>query len=219
MPAIKLQKWLENTVNEPIVVALQPGRVPKQTGVYPWQVKTTVGYKVDTVAKSATLYADGETPVVVIDDKGPFGPGWVMEDVPILIYDPRPSPSGGDSSDPLDDRLMLIFPGQTPRLFNASSLALTNGNFNGQLPNIDVGSEGISYDGARATDEFGTLESTTDSKFLTYTDVNNVKYVFERYVWGGKKQYAINRIEPAGLPYNLADWTGKLCGVMIKLLL
>lgn len=88
--------------------------------------------------------------------------------------------------DPTDDRLMLIFPGQKPTLFDASYLAVNTG-FNGLLPSIAAGSQALSYDGARDPGEFGTLESSANSAILTYTDAAGTQYVFERYTWGDQK--------------------------------
>ncbi len=196
---------LDNPANTAFTVALHSPRVPKLSGVYSWEVKAKIGYEVNGIRKDATIITRGETPVVVVNDKQAFGPGWALEGIPSLLIDARPGRGGGTSNDPTDDRAMLIFPGRKPTLFDASYLAIYTG-YNGLLPSIAAGSQALSFKGTLDPSEFGTLESSDSSATLTYKDVDGTQYVFERYNWGDQKLYACVRIMQPGVTYNAAAW-------------
>lgn len=195
--------------------SFQPPEAPLFTGVYSWEVefKVTVENLDESTNKKEvlTLTQHGETPVVVqrkvapenfqqgstpgTNDKSPawwnyapvFGNGWALEGVPQLFVDDVFD--GDPEDDPyVDDRLILYFPGEAPRVFGIGDvtgpLDERQDYGDGTFQPIDVNTS--------LTDrtEWGALSASENSSDIVYKDRSGLEYVFER------------------LPDYASNWTG-----------
>ncbi|MEN0109581.1 MAG: RHS repeat-associated core domain-containing protein [Planctomycetota bacterium] len=117
----------------PMRLAFQPPEAPLVSGVYRWSVEFEVhvgNAAWDGDAETLKLSRSGETPVVVQrkveplhfvedsltrwDHAPQFGDGWALGGVPQLFVDDY---RDGEDSNPNNDRFILWFPGEAPRVF------------------------------------------------------------------------------------------------------
>src|SRR5690606_18164215 len=104
-----------------------------------------------------------------------FGSGWALAGVPELYVDPQFGEGLINQTANRDDRIILAFPGEEPRLFRATSASFAF-DYSGDFTPVTVGSN------YAAPEEFGTLTASNDGAEITYTAADGTKYVFTKYV-------------------------------------
>ncbi|MFO0939930.1 MAG: hypothetical protein U0930_04115, partial [Pirellulales bacterium] len=164
-----------------------PSNFVWKTGIYAWKLDTTITVSESGNTQTLELTSSGETPVVVLNDSQ-FGRGWSLENVPRFELDKRAN------NKTADDRLMLIFPGSEPKIFDASMLSS-----GGELRSIQLGSNTFGSYGFRDQHEFGKLATTSDG--LVYTTATGLEYYAKKQVIGDNTYYLIDRIEQPGLDF------------------
>jgi YD repeat-containing protein len=193
-------------LEQEIIVALRPGRVPTKTGLYSWEVETTAVYESSASNPLEEVQvARGQSPVVVIDHNSNFGAGWSLAGMPTLTLSKGFDLSGGISNKPNDDRFLLHFPGSPPSLFNASEWS-KQAEYEGTIQSIEYGSLGIgtSY---RQAGESGVMTSRDKGKEVVYQAMDGTEYIFIK-VDVSSDVFNLVRIEPPGVEYSSLTWNG-----------
>jgi YD repeat-containing protein len=190
----------QNPASYDMVFAMQGNFVPEFTGVYRWKMELVLSFEKPQNAgtESFTKEILGESIIVVGDQYNLFGNGWNLAGIPILWVDDRKN-FQYETGDSEDDRVVILFPGEAPRLFNAHELIKNNSNFNGDLPSLRVGSNAIGSNGYRDSREFGNLRADGTNHYLIYKDQDGTEYFFKEQSYLQQKLYLIERIEQPGL--------------------
>jgi RHS repeat-associated protein len=196
------------------VIALSPPAIDDVTGVYGWELTVNISDGTDTTS----LRTAGETPVIVGDQTAIFGAGWTLAGVPWIWIDTRDEDDTLAANRAYDDRIVMGFPGEAPKVFNAMELTLNNFSFAGTLNSLQPGSTEVSYDGFADPQEFGTLTSRQNPDELVYDDGTGKEYVFKKYSFDGQTTYLIDRIEQPGVEYDTSAnaWPAGRRGVSIE---
>jgi hypothetical protein len=190
-----------------------------ETGVYGWQTSVNVS--------GTTLKVAGETAVVASSNSPTFGAGWSLQGVPSITIDLRDESDSSAARRTYDDRIVLVFPGELPKVFNASDLVFNDYSYASPpegLHSLQPGSTEIGHDGFANPQEFGKLISRkpTDAAGnvideLVYDDGTGMEYVFKKHVRDNGTPsdpsddtitYLIDRIEQPGIDINptTRDW-------------
>ncbi|MEP0347102.1 RHS repeat-associated core domain-containing protein [Rhodopirellula bahusiensis] len=215
------------------VIALAVDDAPKLTGLYSWKIDIAIG--------ETTITNHGQTPVVVNqsvtaadflpaspvawDDTAIFGDGWSLAGVPTITldrYDGGDAHSRSWNRDGFDDRLILAFPGQEPKVFEYSDLTVADRQLPLQLSSILPGAKSIG-DGMANPREYGTLtarhaadppahlqpQHPDKPDELVFKASDGTEYIFHRYevepnATSTDKQpkYLLNRIEQPGIDFD-----------------
>jgi RHS repeat-associated protein len=164
------------------------------TGVYGWEYFANIS--------GTTLKTAGETPVVASSSSPIFGVGWSLQGVPSLTVNIRDDGDQSAVRATYDDRIVLAFPGQQPKVFNAQALVMNNYSYDGELNSLQPGSTEVGNDGFANPQEFGKLTSRQNPDELVYDDGTGMEYVFKKHDIGGDTTYLIDRIEQPGIDAN-----------------
>lgn len=214
-----------STTDEAYAFTLTPGKIPIASGVYHWELEVAVTFDnfndfidfeelvvFSTRGESAVVVEQEVSPSdfgsfsEVLTDRQPvFGEGWRLGGVPALFIDDR-----GDDFNFDNDRLIVSFPGEAPRVFqpgpdNIGFSFDARDYDNGEFVPISVGSE------FEDPTEWGTLVARNDAGSQTageivYTTADGVEYVFRRFAdftLGGFADYdewLLDRIQVPGQP-------------------
>ncbi len=191
------------------LITLSPPSIDNFTSVFGWELTVNITDGADTI----TLRSAGETPVVVGDQKAIFGAGWALAGVPAISLDQRDEDDASAARRTWDDRIILAFPGEAPKIFNAKNLTLNNYSFAGQLNSLQPGSTEVSNDGFANLQEFGVLTARQNPDELVYNDGTGREYVFKQFTndngtptdtTDDTTSYLIDRIEQPGVQYDTA---------------
>jgi RHS repeat-associated protein len=193
---------------EKYILAIQPQSLPKDPGLYIWELELTVNSGTTPVVYSIK----GEIPILVGDQlevvsatnpKGlneeyanPFGAGWMLQGVPSYIFDDR------GTTDVEDDRILMHFPGEGTKVFDASPVTLANFGYSGELTPIQVGASGFGIDFPdyqKPPLEFGRF--TVSGGEYTYTTADGTQYVAKKSTMHNKPFLLIDRIEQPGVNF------------------
>ena len=222
----KLQ-WYKNLYDLPIVssdvtilpssgnqtlLAIRPPAMPEVSGVYGWRLDVTIATSNTdgTPGPDVHLTTSGELPVIVGDLDGttdpfanPFGAGWGLSDVPNYFFDNR------DTAQPEDDRILIHFPGEEYKIFDATLLTANHWTYSGELPAVMAGASGFGTaleNSQRPPLEFGKL--LADGNNITYRTSQGAEYVATRNMVNNLTRLLIDRIEPPGASYDGTKWIG-----------
>jgi RHS repeat-associated protein len=186
-------------------LAFRP-QAPLYTGVYQWDVEVEIAVdnpNAEGGEEVLMLTQHGETPVVVqrkvttsdfqsgstpaSSDQSPawwnytpaFGNGWGLEGVPQLFVDDLFDGPEDDNSYG-NDRLILYFPGEAPKVFRPGDGMLGNSSLGRQMYG-DGDFLAIELANHLADPrEWGKLESRSNGTKIVYTGRDHVQYYFER---------------------------------------
>ncbi|MCE2815491.1 MAG: hypothetical protein LW850_34360, partial [Planctomycetaceae bacterium] len=126
----------------------------------------------------------------------PFGAGWMLQGVPSYIFDDR------GTTDVEDDRILMHFPGEGTKVFDASPITLANFGYSGELTPIQVGASGFGIDFPdyqKPPLEFGRF--TVSGGEYTYTTADGTQYVAKKSTMHNKPFLLIDRIEQPGVNF------------------
>ncbi|MCG8650542.1 MAG: hypothetical protein MI861_11965, partial [Pirellulales bacterium] len=200
------------------LLAIRPDTIPKDTGVYGWTLDVELTIPVaGGGAEIVSIRTAGETPVIVGDQveiidpatnnedrkheehANPFGAGWMLAGVPSFTYDQR------RNADAVDDRLLVHFPGEATKIFDAGFLTLHNFGYTGELNNVEAGSSTFGSEGFQDPLEFGMVHAEVlpnSDVQITYTTGDGTQYHALVHDMHGKKVILIDRIEQPGVDFD-----------------
>ncbi|MCA9042286.1 MAG: hypothetical protein KDA65_18180, partial [Planctomycetaceae bacterium] len=210
---------------------VRPDIIADRSGVHFWNLEVDILFPEVKNIDPVTVRKSGEASIIRGDIDGMFGQGWWLQGFPSLFLDNR------RSMETNDDRFMLFFPGSEPYLFDATRHSKSIDSWEGELPNISLGSVphqsplAGSYaaelpGGVPDFQQTGTLvvDQVPDGDSIvtevTYRTGNGDDYVFRRTEMKDADAnpyyvYLLNRIRPSAVPFDPAEWTNQDRGATV----